>query len=278
MLLGNYLSDWLILKQASLKPKTIESYRYVIRHINAHIGSMDVDKLTAHDITHALAQIAIKHSRTAEMCYVLLRAALSDIDSNPMQRVIRPRHVQTSPEAWTDDQIALYISALPAHRHQIPLLLAIALGLRRGEICGLRWTDIDFASETMHVCNQRQRFEDGSIVDCPPKSITSDRVIPIPASVMRILRQHRQLSGYVTALTPYGLDAAHRALVRCLALPPIPLHGLRHSFATACVRHGGSMKALQVILGHSSYAVTANRYTHPDMQMLRNAIDVAQVI
>lgn len=278
MHLREYLTDWLTLKSAALKPRTIESYRYVIRHICAHLGDMEISALTNFDVGHALAAICAQHSRTAEMCFVLLRDAIGDFPNNPMRGVMRPKHVQSSPDAWNDDQIAVYVQSLIGHRHQIPLLLAVSLGMRRGEICGLRWSDIDFDSSTIHICNQRQRMEDGSIIDCTPKSFTSDRVIPVPVQLMRLLREHRQIGGYVCNITPSGLDSAHRRHVRELSLPPIPLHGLRHSFATACVRHGGSMRALQLLLGHSSYATTANRYTHPDMQMLREAMDTAHIM
>ena len=278
MLLQDYLSDWLTLKSAGLKPRTIEFYSYAIRHISVHLGETDVNALTNFDVGHALAAICAQHSRTAEMCYVLLRNAIADFPNNPMKGVTRPMYVQTSPKPWSDDQIAIYVQSLHGHPHQIPLLLAVSLGMRRGEICGLRWSDIDFDSSTIHICNQRQRMADGSIVDCPPKSITSDRVIPVPVQLMKLLRDHRQIGGYVCHLTPSGLNSAHRRLVRDLGLPPIPLHGLRHSFATACVRHGGSMKALQLLLGHSSYAITANKYTQPDMQMLREAMDMTHIM
>ena len=275
MTLDTWLYDWLSLRSPELKPRTIESYSDLIRrHIAPSIGHIELEKLSPMEITHMLASISASgHSRTAEMCFVLLRSALHDLEPNPMRKVRRPAHRQQSPEAWSDEHIVTYMQAIRGHRHQLAFMLAIVLGLRRGEICGLRWQDIDFASGVIHICNQRQRLASGQIVDLSPKSASSVRSLPIPAQLLPLLRQRRQLAGYVCAISPSGLDAAHRKLVQRLRLPYIPLHGLRHTMATACIRHGGDMRSLQSVLGHANYATTANRYTHPDVEMLLKAIE-----
>lgn len=275
MTLDTWLYDWLSLRSPELKPRTIESYSDLIRrHIAPSIGHIELEKLSPMEITHMLASISASgHSRTAEMCFVLLRSALHDLEPNPMRKVRRPAHRQQSPEAWSDDQIITFMKAIRGHRHQLAFMLAIVLGLRRGEICGLRWQDIDFAEGVIHICNQRQRLASGQLVDLSPKSASSVRSLPIPAQLLPLLRQKRQIAGYVCAISPSGLDAAHRKLVQRLQLPYIPLHGLRHTMATACIRHGGDMRSLQSVLGHANYATTANRYTHPDVEMLLKAIE-----
>jgi len=272
-----YLSDWLALRSAELRPRTIESYQDLInRYILPAIGGIAADQLQPDDIRHLLAQIAATgKTRTAELVYVMLKSALADLEPCPMRRVKRPAHVQRSPDAWSDDHIRRYLLACDVHRHGLALSLGLIMGLRRGEICGVRWSDIDFTDGTLSVANQRQRLASGAIVDCPPKSATSVRILPIPDGLLLRLRRDRQLAGYLCSISPSGLDAAHRALVRRLDLPYIPLHGLRHSMATACIRHGGDMRSLQSLLGHASYSTTANRYTHPDRDMLRKAIDLS---
>lgn len=274
MTVETYLANWLVLRSLEVKPRTVESYRYCLEHLKPLIGAQPVEALNPADVKQALAAIVkLGHSRTAEMCYVMLKAALADLDPSPMKGVKRPKHKQKRPKPWNDAQIQLYLSACLVHPHGLPLSLGLLLGLRRGEICGLRWSDIDFGAATVHICNQRQRMATGEIVDCPPKSESSDRVLPVPDALMRQLRSRRQIGGYLCSITPSGLDAAHRRLVSQLALPPIPLHGLRHSMATACLRHNGDMKALQILLGHASYATTADVYSHPDMSILRKTLD-----
>lgn len=277
MTLDTWLEDWLLLHCVDLKPRTRESYADLIRRfVSPALGQIPVEDLTAADVRHLLAQIcAAGHTRTAELVFVMLKAALDELPESVMRSIRRPKHVQTSPKPWSDGEMSHYRRACDAHSHGLALLLGLVLGLRRGEICGARWSDIDWDAEEIHICNQRIRLADGRLIDAPPKSRTSDRTIPIPAPLMARLRKERQLSGYICRLSPSGIDAAHRALVRRLGLPPIPLHGLRHSMATACIRHGGDMRSLQLLLGHASFSTTANRYTHPDREMMAQAIDAA---
>ncbi len=275
-----YLESWLTLHSGQIRVRTRESYQSLLRlHIIPAIGDVDLEQLNHCQLVPMLAAIvAAGHTRTAELCFVLLKCALRDLPGNPMQGVPRPAHIQHTPDAWTDDQIEVYMSALQEHKHGLALQLAIVLGLRRGEVCGLRWTDIDFSLGEINVANQRMRLDSGQIVDGPPKSRSSVRPVPVPAPLLDQLRRSRQLGGYVCGLTPSGLDAAHRRLVRRLGLPYIPLHGLRHTMATSVIRHGGSMRCLQMLLGHASYTTTANRYTHPDRAMLRTALDAAATV
>ena len=275
--LSQYLSDWLVLRSGDLRPRTVESYTSLIRlHIAPMLGAVPVDALTALHIRPCLAKIVAEgHSRTAELCYVLLAAALADLEPSPMKGVPRPAHIQHSPDAWSDDQIRAYMDALEDHRHGLALSLGLVCGLRRGEICGLRWQDISWETSEICITNQRMRLDSGQIVDALPKSRASVRTVPVPAPLMARLRHERQLTGYIDGITPSGLDAAHRALVARLGLPPIPLHGLRHSMATSCIRHGGDMRSLQLVMGHARYSTTADKYTHPDRAMLRSAIDAA---
>lgn len=280
MTVAVWITDWLQLHavEAALKPRTIESYQdLVTRYVVPLIGGVAIEELSALDVRHMLAVIIGQgKQRTAELLYVMLKCAFSELDHNPMIHVKRPKHVPMSPVPWSDDEMATYMAALPGHRHGVALSLAIAVGLRRGEICGLRWRDIDFDTEELHVVNQRVTLATGEIIDCTPKSKTSVRSIPLPAPLLGFLTARRGLPDvYVCSLTPSGLDQAHRALVRRLGLRPISLHGLRHSMATSCIRHGGQMRALQGVLGHSSYAVTANIYTHVDHAILQSAVDAA---
>ena len=278
MTVAQWVSDWLSLRSAEIKPRTRESYQDLItRYIVPAIGETDVEQLRPEDIRHLLATILdAGHGRTAEYCYVVLKAAFADCDTDPMRKVKRPKHRQHHPVPWNDAQMTVYLAACRTHRHGLALSLALTCGLRRGEICGLRWQDIDLATGDLHVCNQRMRLASGEIIDAPPKSETSDRHIPIPDALLPWLKSARGLpAAYLCPLTPSGLDAAHRALVKSLDLPPIPLHGLRHSMISASLRHGGNMRALQAIAGHESYATTAKVYAHPDRDLLKASLDAA---
>lgn len=278
MNLAMYLTDWLTLHttEAGIKARTIDSYADMInRLVSPALGATPLEALTADDIRHLLAGILeAGHERTAELVYVLLHAALSERLPTLFHGIKRPRHRQNSPKPWTDEQIKRYVAACREHKHGLAFCLAIMLGMRRGEICGLRWRDIDWDYQEIHICNQRVRLASGALVDCSPKSETSTRTIPIPAVLLPRLKAERGLPDvYVCRVTPSGLSHAHAKLVKRLELPHIGLHGLRHSFATSSAKHVSDIRSLQAILGHSSYAVTANIYLHPDHDMLSRAID-----
>lgn len=276
MTIAEFLHDWLLLRSPELKPRTIDSYRDQIeRIISPMIGEINAEELSVDDVRHLLASIIeAGHERTAEMVYTLLNCALAELDHNPMSKIRRPRHRQKHPTPWSDEQITRYVIACQTHPHGLALLLAICCGLRRGEICGLRWKSVDLVNQELDICNQRITLANGQTVDCDPKSESSVRRVPIPLELLpRLRREIGHPEAYVTCLTPSGLSQAHSTLVDRLGLPKIGLHGLRHSFATSSMRNNGDAKALQEILGHSSYAVTMNIYTHPDHAMKSKAID-----
>lgn len=281
--LTDYLRRWLD-GLYGLAPRTIDCYRSVIRlHIETVIGDV-----TLHAVDRLHIQLAIDAAaskpRTAQLVHVVLSKALGDaheaglIADNPVRQVRVPRHRPEPMTVWDDDQIAAYIDAALRDRHAAAWLLAIQCGLRRGEICGLRWADVDLARRVLHVCNQRQRLDDGRIVDLPPKSACGIRYVPISSMLAMVLEAEDRHKPYVVGLTPSGLDRAHRQLLACLRLPYIHLHALRHTMATAAIRHGSSLRALQVILGHADVSTTTRIYTHPDLDMLRQVIDAVTIM
>lgn len=279
MLVSTWLTDWLTLRSGELRPRTIESYQDIMnRYVFPAIGSIEAEALRPEDLRHLLATIvASGHERTAELCFVMLKCAFQDLDSDPMRKIKRPKHRQQRPDPWQDAEIEIYLNACRTHRHGLALSLALVLGLRRGEICGLKWSAFDFDGGTVRIDNQRITLANGDTVDAPPKSASSVRTLPTPSQPAWLLPALKRARGhpnaYLCPLTPSGLDQAHRKLVARLGLPPIPLHGLRHTMATASLRHGGEMRALQSILGHASYSTTANIYTHPDLAMLKSTLD-----
>lgn len=284
MTLEAYLREWVLLRSAGIRPRTVESYESLIRlHIGPAIGDRKLSKLKARHIAAMLKSIVDDgHARTAQLCYALLHAALRSaveerrIERSPIDAVKRPKHRTKRGKAWSKAQTRAYVAAIRGHKHQIAWLLAIGMGLRRGEICGLRWSDVDLRARIIHVHNQRVRLADGRLVDQPPKSDAGTRDLPIPKPIYEVFRRTYQWSdGYVVPITPSALDAAHRTLLRRLDLPYIRLHDLRHTMATNAVRNGAAMRVLADVLGHSDPAVTARFYTHTDPDMMTDTVDAA---
>ncbi|MEV4021139.1 site-specific integrase [Nonomuraea angiospora] len=157
--------------------------------------------------------------------------------------------------------------------------LAALRGLRRGELAGLRWTDVDLQAAELTVTQQRVHA-DGQVVAGPPKSFASCRVVALDEETVRVLIRHRerqeglsaaagscwQNSGYVfttaegAPLRPDYLTGRFRWLVAASGLPPIRLHDLRHGAATLALAAHTDLKVVQAMLGHASIVLTADTY------------------
>ncbi len=283
MTLGEWMDQWVTMRSAILRPRTIDSYRSLLRlYIDPAIGRRKLKRVKPEHIQAMLSAIcADGKTRSAELCFVLLSAALTDavrcrrLDVSPMVGVQRPKHIQRRPDAWTPEEIRQYLAAIRDDPYIVAWMLALCCGLRRGEICGLRWEDVDYRQHILRIRNQRQKLADGRLIDQPPKSLAGVRDVPVPDPLMQVLRDRARIGGYVVPLSPGSLDAAHRRVVARAGLRYIPLHGLRHTMATNALRGGASMRALSDVLGHSDPSITARVYTHPDLDMLRCVVDAA---
>lgn len=284
---NEWLSDWVSLRSCALAARTVESYRDLIaRYIAPALGGLDLAALGAADMQRLIASIcAAGHVRTAQLVLVLIRAACRDavmagyLAADPTARVLRPRHVRADPRFMTADQMQIFAHWCIGAPWGHAWLLAMLCGLRRGELAGLRWSDVDLTAGVLHIRNQRQRIAGRGVIDCPPKSAAGRRDIPLPADLGRLLalvKRRQAAQGtvcgfsavYVVSYTdnrpidPHALNAALSRDLTAAALPPINLHGLRHSMATAAVSAGVSIKVLQSLLGHANYATTADIYAH----------------
>ena len=265
----DYLSRWISLRAGSLRPRTIDNYRSMTKLLRNYDKPMLL--LTSSHIMNILASICdTGHTRTAEAVYVMLKSALP---GRFLHNVPRPIHIPERRTALTPEETAAYIAAALADRQAIGLLLAILAGMRRGEIVGLRWRDVDLRAKILHIRNTRIRLDTGDLIDAPPKTSAGIRDIPIPSQLLPLLLHDRQLDGYVVPISPSALDAAHRRVCARADVRPIPLHSLRHTAATTALRNGAELRTIQAILGHASITTTAAIYTHPDIQLMRSAID-----
>ena len=288
MEVASWLSDWVALRAADLAPRTVESYKSLIRlHIAPALEGLDLAMCRPDRLQALLADLCRDgHARTAELCYILLRAALADavqagyLAETPANHLVRPSHRPARPRWWSEAELQAFVAATASSRWGVAWVLALACGLRRGELAGLRWSDVDLAAGQLHICNQRQRITGLGVIDVPPKSAAGVRDIPIVDPLPDILRAElrRQraacdggcacLPAYVVATRdnrPIDPHALNRALSRDIAragLRPINVHGLRHTMATAAITEDVSIKVLQTLLGHAHYTTTADIYAH----------------
>ena len=288
-----FLAEWITNRAVALAPRTIAGYRQLIAHyVNPAIGSIPLGKLDAGAVTAILANIAqTGHSRTAEAVFVLLRCALRNTcAARIMAQVPRPRHVPASPSWWTGEEVQGLLSASPVPAMRLAWLLALCCGLRRGEICGLRWCDVDLPAKVIRVANARSVISGHGTVDGPPKSKSGQRVIPLPEVLVEALSSARLMaeadkllgrpaSPYVLrgnsrgGLSPHTLDSWLAQCIQAAGLRPIRLHDLRHTMAAIAITQGVDVRVLQSLLGHASVTTTAHIYAHVTTRAQRSAVD-----
>ena len=168
------------------------------------------------------------------------------------------------------------------------ILISLGTGLRIGEICALRWEDIDVRNGVLHVSRTLHRIylvdgeekTTGLIID-KPKTRHSDRVIPMSRDLMSIMRPLRHLvrdNFYVITNTPVPIEPQRyrlyfKKLLKELRLPPIRFHDLRHSFATRCIESKCDYKTVSALLGHANISTTLDLYVHPDMEQKKKVVE-----
>ena len=159
-------------------------------------------------------------------------------------------------------------------RTNMGILLCLYSGLRIGELCGLKWGDVDFQNGVISVSRTVQRVNhhgSSEIVVGTPKSRTSVREIPIPKFVLEQLEKYKEsnasfiLSGNAKPVEPRTMQNRFKAILKVCKLRNVNFHLLRHTYATVCIESGFDVKTLSELLGHADAALTLNRYVHSSM-------------
>lgn len=180
-----------------------------------------------------------------------------------------------------------FISMHMSYRN-LGIYICLNTGMRIGEICALKWSDIDIKERMINVRRTLERIyiadsdhRRTEIVEGPPKTVNSMREIPISTQLIKVLRPIMKivrLDAYVLTndtkpLEPRLYRNYYNNMIRRHNLPRINFHGLRHSFATRCIESNCDYKTVSIILGHSSITTTMNLYVHPGIEQKRKCID-----
>ena len=196
---------------------------------------------------------------------------------NRIQEVVLPKKKRAQIRLLSKGQQGSLHRYLNAHPDPTSLGVALSLftGLRIGELCALRWEDVDLGRRTLSVTRtlQRIRTEKGTkLVLTEPKSESSVREIPLPECLVPMLKklacsgETYVLSGTEKPVEPRLMQYRFQRLLKKAYLPSIHFHALRHMFATNCVEMGFDVKSLSEILGHSGVEITLNRYVHSSLE------------
>lgn len=288
--LTEYLRAWLD-GRLDLSPKTLERYRELSeRQIIPHLGATKLQKLKPEQVQqwHGSLIDSGLSSRTVGHAHKVLRSVLQYAVKN--RRLARnvasihsPPMVQEDEiEILSADQITEVLTKLDGHALYPIVALALATGMRRGELLGLQWGDIDFDAATLRVERSLEETNAGLRLKSP-KTKSGRRNITLPAEAVAMLRAYKieqmQLKLAIGAskieadtlvfvdvhgkpLKPHTVSRAWRRVVAAKKLPRVTFHALRHTHASVLIRKGVDILTISRRLGHYKPSVTLDIYGH----------------
>jgi len=291
-----WAQHWLYkLSKPNVKPSTFSSYHgHMKRHILprlSHIKLIEITSFEIQDFVTDLSRAELSPATIQNIFRVLsacMKAArrFKEIPSNPCDDVITPSVRYEKVEVLSrDEQKRLERKSREFDENtHTAIMLSLYAGLRIGEVCALRWEDIDFDRNLININHTIQRittFEQTGnktmmIMD-KPKSTNSSRQVPMPQAISDLLRRIRRSNGYVLCennsyLDNRTLQYRFKSALRRANVRDVNFHNLRHTFATRCVECGIDVKILSEILGHATVKLTLDRYVHPLMEQKQEAM------
>ena len=298
---------WLDNNQIRLKKQTYSKYKRLIdTHIIPNIGFADIRSITSVYINKFLYEKTengrLDHSGGLSPSYVrtlafILNAALKFAAREGLCNLITgsivapPNRSKRMDVLSVEEQLKLehYICSNLNGRN-IGILMSLYAGMRIGEVCALKWSDIDFEEKTIHIKNTVSRIAAAEEDITQPKTkleiteaktYSSNRIIPIPEILYKLFLQIKGnyygefvLNGSSYPYTdPRALQYVFHKSLKACGLRDINFHALRHTFATRCIESGMDVKSLSEILGHSNVNITLNTYVHSSVILKRKQME-----
>ncbi len=302
MTVKQFLERWLDSIGSSVRDSTQARYRQLTtQHISTVIGHIHLTKLTPLDVQKLYAdRLKAKLSTTTvALLHNILHKALKQgmrwglLTRNVTEAVDPPREATPEYITWNQEQTAAFLAVSDKDVWAAFWRLALLTGMRRGELMGLKWDDIDFQRRNLSVKRTLSRGAKGGFTFGLPKTAHGRRSIALPQSAVESLQRHRvkQLEARLKVASTYKDDdlvfanalgeplhpntIAYRfkKLQKDAGLPVIRIHDLRHTSATLMLANGEHPKIVQERLGHADVSMTLNRYSHVTMDMQREAAD-----
>lgn len=285
------LSYWLeTYARHNVSPATFDRYETIVRvHINPLLGAVPVQRLTPTQVQtfYSTKLAAGCGPRTVRLCHLHLAQALRQavhlgLLARTVTDGVRPPRV-TSKEmgTWLPEEARRFLAVCHESVYGPVWLVALATGMRRGEVLGLRWRDVDWDRRVLCVRQSIGRLHGAPDIKAP-KTKSSRRDIPVQQEVLDGLHEHKwhqnerrlaageawhnhdlvftSTSG--TPIHPDNLKRDYNRLVKRAGVPRIRIHDLRHTHVTLAIQHGANIKAVSQRVGHKDVAITLSIYAH----------------
>ena len=306
MTLGEWLDKWLDEYMIfTIRESTLDSYRAMVKNqVKPFIGSKQISSLTTADMQKFYNKIK-KEGRVREhpihgktladsmvrgvhmMLHEALDTAVKErlIAKNPTNGTTVPKCNYPEKQILGDSQLETFLKAIKGHEYWCDFFyVEVMTGLRRGEICGLKWSDIDFEENKLQVKRSVSVKKGGGVSIGETKTETGVRSILMPPSVAEVLQNRKQRAitewvfpNFIHPEQPISPATAYRKLkiiLKHAGLPLIRFHDLRHTFATHATHGGVDPKTLAGILGHTNAGFTLDTYTHVTSDMQKAASNI----
>jgi integrase len=299
----SYLKPWLAGVERAARYSTHKSYAQLCRdHIIPRIGKIQLSKIRLIHIQELLNALddAGKARNTVRNVKACLQAALKGQEKEYPHAVAavknaklprKEKQAEPTIRALTPEQARIFLAAVEPERLKALYWVALLLGLREGEILGLRIIDIDLEKRTLRVAGAHQAQKGKGIVRVATKTEAGETLLPLPSALVPVLREHlamleedRTYSQWrehgLLFPTTKGTPISARNLVRRFKkilevneLPNIRFHDLRHSCATLLISLGVHPRVIMEILRHTQISTTMNLYGHAIPETSRAAVD-----
>jgi len=295
--LGAYLDEWLENSRSRLRETSWWSYQLAVRRIAGIIGEVRLQALTPLQIESTYAKLLKSGGqrgrplapKTVRNCHVVLHRALSDAERlglvarNAAHAARAPSSTRIEMATWTAEDLAAFLEFVKGDRLFGAYVLLATTGMRRGEVLGLHWSDLDLEGRRLSVTQTLTTMNDQVFLG-PAKSNRSRRNVALDADTVAALRSHRALQAAERLTVGGAWDGSHDLVFRAQdgqplhpdrftaafkrhvagsGLPPLRgPHGLRHTWATLALKAGVHPKVVSDRLGHSTIAITIDTYSH----------------
>jgi integrase len=292
---GGFFKQWIETRLAlqKIKRSTAENYNVMLHLYLGTVAGKKLQRITAQDIQAiytAMARRGDLSPNTLHHVHAIVGAAFRAarrakiIKVNVMEEIEAPTKQRSKPRSLTEAQAAKLVASLDGSWMQPIVALGLATGLRRGEVLGLRWGDVDLDGGRIHVRGQLVQYRDGSVAPAPTKTEAGLRSISLPADAVAMLRDLRRAAGelrmklglggklddgYVfsrddgaTPYRPTHLGEAFGEHCEAEGLPGVTFHAIRHTHITTLLQRVGKAgaKAVSRRVGHANLSTTLEVY------------------
>ena len=298
--LSDWADKWLQLKEGTIADTSLASYSWLChQYVIPYLGSFKLSELTPLSVHGLIKQMDGLSSRTVNYVLTILSAMLKTavqyqyITVNVVPMVKRPkRDKRHQMITLSREQVQEFLLAIPLPETRMLFSLAFTTGLRRSELLGLRWSDIDFkrkilsVAQTVILINGTYTISETTKNSASRRSISLDDKSIAELKKHRLIVQKRMLStyGWVNRdlvfpgkqggpRDPKAVSRACKKYASKIGVPEFTMHGTRHTHATLLIEAGVNFKIIQMRLGHSSYVETMNTYSHITPLMEADVVD-----